>query len=152
MVCPATLGTARLRVQFDVGFGDAVTPGPVSATLRCLLGLPDISLAAYPPETVVAEKLEALVRLGLINTRMKDFLDIWILARGRDFAGEVLAQAIGATFRRRRTALPESTPIALTPAFHSVAGRGTVADKMVEDSAFNVDGVRDNQGVDDVFM
>ena len=71
------------------------------------------------PETTIAEKLQAMVVLDMANSRMKDFLDIWLLAEGRDFAGPALAHAIGATFRRRGTPLPSSAPIALTPAFHS---------------------------------
>ncbi len=91
-----------------LGIGDAVTPGPVPATLKCLLGLPDISFATYPPETVVAEKLEALVRLGLINTRIKDFYDLWVLSRRLDASSTILASAIRATFVRRSTPIPTS--------------------------------------------
>jgi len=77
-------------------------------------------LFGYTPETAIAEKLEAMVVLDMANSRMKDFLDIWTLARDRTFAGGLLAQAIETTFRQRRTALPDSTPLALTSAFHSV--------------------------------
>jgi hypothetical protein len=123
VVCPALLGTARLRAQFDVGFGDAVTPGPVPSRLKCLLGLPDIPFDAYPPETVVAEKLEAVVRLGLINTRIKDFYDLWVLSQRLSADSTVMARAVQATFARRNTPLPTSTPVGLTGAFATTPGR-----------------------------
>ena len=121
--CAARLGNARVTIQVDVGFGDVVTPGAQEIEYPTLLDFEAPRLLGYTPETAVAEKLEAMVVLDMANSRMKDFLDIWILAQGRPFAGEVLAQAIEATFRRRRTALPESTPLALTPAFHSAAAK-----------------------------
>ena len=65
----------------------------------------------YPRETVVAEKFEALVRLGTANTRLKDFLDLWEIAQSFDFNGESLASALDATFKRRRTPLPAGTPV-----------------------------------------
>ena len=119
------LGNARVAIQVDVGFGDVITPGAQDIVYPTLLGLDAPQLLGYTPETAIAEKLEAMVVLDMANTRMKDFLDIWILARGRDFAGEILAQAIGATFHRRGTAVPESTPLALTPTFHSAATKQT---------------------------
>lgn len=105
----ATLGTARLRVQADVGFGDVVTPSAQIADLPTLLdlpGLPSPRLRVYPRETVVAEKFEAMVRLGMTNTRMKDFYDLLMLARTFAFDGSTLAAAIQATFNRRGTDLP----------------------------------------------
>lgn len=113
----ATLGTARLAMQVDVGFGDAVTPAAVPADFPTLLGHPAPRIHIYPRETVVAEKLQAMVDLGLFNSRMKDFYDLWFLARGFEFEGHVLAQALEATFARRRTPLPSEPPFALTPAF-----------------------------------
>lgn len=113
----ATLGSTRIRVQVDIGFGDVVTPGAIFADFPSLIGLPSPQVRAYPPETVVAEKYEALVRLGAINSRMKDFYDVWALARERAFSGLVLAEAIHATFTRRGTQLPESIPLALSDAF-----------------------------------
>ncbi len=115
----AQLGTARLRVQADVGFGDVVTPDAQTAMFPTLLDLPAPQLRMYPRETVVAEKFEAMVRLGLANTRMKDFYDLLILERQFAFAGPTLAAAIRATFARRGTALPSlnQLPIALTDEF-----------------------------------
>ena len=115
---PATLGNARVPLQVDVGFGDAITPGPVTLTYPTLLAdSPPPVLAAYPPETVVAEKLQAMVDLGLANTRMKDFYDAWLLLRDFDLDDAVLAEAVRATFARRGTPLPPEVPTALTAAF-----------------------------------
>jgi predicted nucleotidyltransferase component of viral defense system len=113
----ARVTTARIRLQVDVGFGDVITPAPSVVEFPTLLDFPAARLRAYPRETVVAEKLEAMVQLGMANSRMKDFFDIALLARDFDFDAELLAQAIRATFERRKTALPETTPVALTSAF-----------------------------------
>jgi Nucleotidyl transferase AbiEii toxin, Type IV TA system len=114
----ARLGSARIPVQVDVGFGDAVTPDPVVAILPPLLDFPPVRMKMYPPETVVAEKFEAMTRRGFGNTRLKDFYDLWILSETRDFDGGALAQALRATFDRRGTPLPSDVPpIALTPDF-----------------------------------
>lgn len=117
----ATLGTARIPLQIDVGFGDAVTPSPERATFPTLLDFPAPVIRAYPAETVVAEKFEAMVSLGIANTRLKDFYDVWLLSETRDFDEKTLARAIASTFARRGTALPSaaagSTPLAFTPDF-----------------------------------
>jgi predicted nucleotidyltransferase component of viral defense system len=119
----AKLGTARLRVQTDIGFGDVVTPPAQEADLPTLIDLPVPHLRVYPRETVVAEKLEAMVRLRMINTRMKDFYDLWAMAERFAFDGPTLVAAISATFTRRGTPIPESTPLALTPEFVGDAGK-----------------------------
>jgi Nucleotidyl transferase AbiEii toxin, Type IV TA system len=111
------LGSARVSLQVDVGFGDAITPGAESVTYPTILGMDPPRLRAYPRETVVAEKLEALVKLGLTNSRMKDFYDLAIMARTFPFTGSVLRDVIVATFTRRGTALPSTSPVALTGAF-----------------------------------
>ena len=113
----ATLGNARLPLQIDVGFGDAITPGIDDATLPTLLDFPSPRLAAYPRETVVAEKVQAMVLLGIANTRMKDFYDVDYLARHFDFEGQSLVEALRATFARRGTPLPDSLPLALSEEF-----------------------------------
>jgi hypothetical protein len=112
-------------LQVDVGFGDAVVPPPEPIEYPSLLDLPAPRLRAYPREVVVAEKLQALVELGIANTRMKDFYDLWMLARRFDFEGERLARAIAATFERRRTPIPRETPLALTSEFHGDAAKRT---------------------------
>jgi predicted nucleotidyltransferase component of viral defense system len=113
----AKLGSARLDLQIDVGFGDAVTPAATEVEYPTLLPLPAPRLHAYPKETVVAEKLQAMVHLGIANSRMKDFFDVRFLATSFDFEGELLASAIRATFERRKTAIPATAPVALTPTF-----------------------------------
>lgn len=114
---PARLGNAHTDVQIDVGFGDAITPPAAEVDYPTLLPFPAPRLRAYPRETVVAEKWEAMVSLGIGNSRMKDFFDVWMLARDFTFDGATLAAAIGATFARRGTTLPADPPTALTAAF-----------------------------------
>jgi len=102
----AMMGKARIPLQVDVGFGDAVYPDPEPVEIPALLEFPAPRLLAYPRESVVSEKLQAMTVLGIANSRMKDFYDIWALARGFAFEGAVLAQAIRRTFERRGTAVP----------------------------------------------
>lgn len=117
----AYLGEAWVNVQVDIGFGDAVTPEAVEVEYPSMLDLPPAKLRAYPRETVVAEKLEAMVRLGLINSRMKDFSDLHYLSAEFAFDGRLLCAAVKATFARRQTILPEGVPVALTERFHGDA-------------------------------
>jgi len=107
----ALLGQARIPIQIDIGFGDAVVPEPEVADF------PAPRLRVYRRETSIAEKFLALVTLGQDNSRMKDYFDIWLLARDFSFDGDVLSAAIEATFIRRRMALPDAVPIGLTTAF-----------------------------------
>jgi hypothetical protein len=113
----AYLENAEIRLQIDVGFGDVITPGAQKVIYPSLLGLEEPRLLGYTPETTVAEKLQAMVVLDMANSRMKDFYDLLLLATGHEFTGQVLTEAIRSTFSRRRTAVPEAIPIALTPAF-----------------------------------
>ena len=119
----AEIAGARLPIQIDIGFGDAVTPAVQEIDYPSLLDMPAPRLRAYPPETVVAEKFQALVALGMLNSRMKDFFDLWAISQTFSFDGPVLADAIAATFDRRRTAIPADTPVALTPAFAEDAAK-----------------------------
>lgn len=114
----ATLDNARCHVQLDVGFGDAVTPGPVEIELPTLFDdLPRPKLHVYPRETAFAEKLEAMQVLGIANSRMKDYFDLLMLAREGAMNPESLAEAIRTTFQRRGTPLPETLPLGLSDAF-----------------------------------
>jgi predicted nucleotidyltransferase component of viral defense system len=113
----ATVDGAKVRVLVDIGFGDAVEPGLTEIELSVLLNQPVPRLRAYPYETVVAEKFQAMVMLGRANSRMKDFYDVWMLARSYDFEGDRLARAVAATFARGKTEIPADRPDALTPAF-----------------------------------
>ena len=113
----AFLDSARIPVQVDIGFGDAVTPNPIAIDYPVILDFPAPKILAYPCETVVAEKFQAMVMLGISNSRMKDFFDLWKLANQFDFEGKVLSKAIRATFERRETSVPNATPLALTKEF-----------------------------------
>ena len=119
----AEIAGARLPIQVDIGFGDAVTPAVQEIDYPSLLDMPAPRLRAYPPETVVAEKFQALVALGMLNSRMKDFFDLWAISQTFSFDGGVLADAIAATFERRHTDIPTDTPVALTPAFAEDAAK-----------------------------
>jgi hypothetical protein len=113
----AHLGSARIPLQVDIGFGDAITPDPEFAEFPALLEFPAPRVRMYPRETVIAEKLHGTVRFGMANTRMKDYYDLWFLSEHFSFEGAALQRAIRATFRRRGTALPDRQPIALTDEF-----------------------------------
>jgi len=113
----AQLGSARLRVQVDVGLGDAVWPPPEWLDYPSLLDLPRPRLRAYLPETAIAEKVHAMVLLGARNSRMRDFFDVYMLALLRPLDGELLARALRTTFQRRDTAIPDGLPVALTAEF-----------------------------------
>lgn len=113
----ARLGDARIHVQIDVGLGDVVVPAPERAVLPPLLPLPAPRVLAYRPEPVIAEKLHAMVWLGERNTRLKDHVDLWAIARRVALDGRSLAAAIGATFASRRTPIPVEMPTGLAESF-----------------------------------
>jgi predicted nucleotidyltransferase component of viral defense system len=113
----AKLGSARIPLQIDIGFGDVVTPAPLEVEFPTLLPLPAPRLRAYPRETVVAEKFCIMVQLGMANSRLKDYYDLWVLSQHFSFEGPLLCQAMRATFARRKTLLPQEAPPALTSAF-----------------------------------
>jgi predicted nucleotidyltransferase component of viral defense system len=115
--CRVRLENAAITLQIDVGFGDAVTPRAARIQYPTILGFPAPEILAYPPQTVIAEKFHAMVALGIANSRMKDFFDLWVMGRTFEFAGPPLSRAIQATFRRRKTAVPATPPLALTDAF-----------------------------------
>jgi len=115
----AFIGKAKARIQVDVGFGDAITPEAQEVELPVILELPAPRLRAYPMETVVAEKLHAMAVLAETNSRMKDFYDIWVLQQHFKFTGAELAEAIRATFARRRTAVDPSSCLAFQSQFYA---------------------------------
>lgn len=118
------LGNARVTLQVDVGYGDAVTPGPEEAAYPTLLeDMPAPRLRVYPRATVVAEKLEAIVSLGMANSRMKDYFDLRAMAREGALDENQLGEAIAATFGRRRTAFPDGLPLGLTGEFSRDAAK-----------------------------
>lgn len=118
-----SIGTARVTVQVDVGIGDAVIPAAQWFDYPSLLNFPKPRLRAYPRETVLAEKLHAMVLFGLRNSRMKDYFDVHALLREGKFDARDLSRAIASTFERRRTDLPEGVPTGLSDVFSTDAGR-----------------------------
>ena len=113
----ANLGGARIPMQIDVGFGDAITPGADLRAYPTLLDMEAPKLKMYPPETVVAEKLQAMVMLGMTNSRMKDYYDLLVVFRRYTLDTGDLARAIAATFKRRKTDLPTGVPVGLSDEF-----------------------------------
>ena len=113
----ANIGRSRTQVQIDVGVGDAVTPTAKMADYPTLLAFPAPRLRIYPPETAIAEKFETLVRRGMLNSRMKDFYDMWKLKSLFDYDIDVLGRAIARTFERRKRPIPTGCPVALTKRF-----------------------------------
>ena len=118
-----TVDNARVRVVIDIAFGDAIEPGVQETDLPVLLDFPAPKLRSYPRETVIAEKFQAMVALGLANSRLKDFYDVWVLIRSYKFDGDALARAIKTTFTRRKTEIPTALPDAFTAAFTEDAGK-----------------------------
>jgi hypothetical protein len=113
----ARLGETRIPIHVDIGFGDAVTPEAQVVAYPTLLNFPPPAVRAYPVETVVAEKYQAVVDLADTNSRMKDFYDLWMLATTMGFDGTILSAAIANTFDRRGTPLPDGMPVGLTTAW-----------------------------------
>jgi hypothetical protein len=138
----AYLETARIPVQIDIGFGDVVSPQAEEISYPTLLDSPAPRILAYPPETVISEKLQAMVALGMLNSRMKDFYDLRMIARQFTFDGPKLVEAIKATFARRRTEIPESAPVAFTEEF------STDRDKVTQWKAFLTRTGLENTAVD----
>ena len=113
----ADIGGARIAVNVDVGFGDAIEPAAEWLDYPVLLDMPAPRLRGYARETVVAKKFQAMVALGMANSRMKDYYDLWILSQAPEIDRSRLAGAISATFARRRTVIPDAVPDGLTPEF-----------------------------------
>lgn len=119
----ATVGGARVPMQIDIGFGNAIEPGAEDVEYPALLDAPAPRIRAYPRQAVVAEKLHAMVILGERNSRLKDFYDLFVLCSQFEFRGESLTAAIAATFTRRRTPIATSSPAALTSRFYADEAR-----------------------------
>jgi len=116
------LGKVRISLQIDIGFGDVVVPGPCKVTYPSLLDFPPPELNGYTRESTIAEKLQAMVKLGVLNSRMKDFYDIWFLSRAFDFRGDTLAEAIEKTFENRKTTITLN-PTVFDLSFRKDAGK-----------------------------
>lgn len=111
------LDTARINMQIDVGFNDFVSPKPEMVSLPSILDFPSPTINCYSRESTIAEKLEAMIKLGELNSRMKDFYDIYVLSKTFSFEGIALVKAIKATFERRGTQIPMDIPLALSDEF-----------------------------------
>lgn len=120
----ARLGQARIPFQVDVGFGDAVVDPPVKTELPTLLDLPAPQLRIYPVEAVVAEKVEAIVRFGALNTRLRDYFDLYVLATERTIDDAGLTRQLARTFQHRGTPIPPDEPVGLSDAFANDSERG----------------------------
>jgi hypothetical protein len=121
------IAKARCKTQIDIGFGDAVTPGPVQSIYPVLIkDLPAPQLRTYPVYTVIAEKLHAIALLGMTNSRLKDYLDLWVLFSRETLNANTLALAIAATFLRRGMIIPVSIPIGLTDEFANDPSRQAI--------------------------
>jgi predicted nucleotidyltransferase component of viral defense system len=127
------LAKALIHMQIDVGFGDVVVPPPQVTEVPSVLGFPAARILAYSRETVVAEKLEAMIRLGETNSRVRDFLDIWLLSRQFEFSGNELLRAVRATFRARGTEVGED-PACFTAVFAQDEARRIMWDRFVKRS------------------
>ena len=125
----SNLGNARVPLQIDIGFGDVIVPGPIKVVYPTLLEFPPPKLNGYTMESSIAEKFQAMVKLGILNSRMKDFYDIWILSRSFDFRGKLLAEAIERTFENRKT------PITVNPTFFAPSF-ATDEDKQIQWQGF----------------
>ena len=139
MCFAADLSGAKISMQVDVGFGDAVTPDACEADFPTILDQPSPRMRVYPPETVVAEKFHAMVKFGIANSRMKDFYDLWVISRMFDFDGNTLATALDRTFERRNTPLPSSAPLALTDEFSKDTQKIRQWDAFLNRSGLQVD-------------
>jgi predicted nucleotidyltransferase component of viral defense system len=132
----AVLAKARIPMQLDVGFGDVIIPQPTEVEYPTVLDFPAPVLQAYPKETVIAEKLEALTALGVLNSRIKDYYDFAVLSRMYAFEGERLSEGVTATFRHRGTKI-EAEPVGLTDAFWADPARAVQWRAFVRRSRFS---------------
>lgn len=134
----AELAGARVKTQLDIGFGDAVTPGPVQAVYPVMLDeFPAPTLHAYPVYTVIAEKLHAIALLGMTNSRLKDYLDLCVLLERETLDADILAKAIVGTFRRRGMPVPAVLPVGLSDEFANDVSRQALWRAFLKKSQLN---------------
>ncbi|MGB9004600.1 MAG: nucleotidyl transferase AbiEii/AbiGii toxin family protein [Candidatus Aminicenantales bacterium] len=115
------LGTARTPLQFDIGFGDKIIPRPTIQSFPSVLGLPKPRIKIYSKESVIAEKYQTVVFFGMINSRLKDYFDLFEMSQNFGFEGSTLSKAVEATFKARRTQLPAALPLGLSKEFYNSA-------------------------------
>jgi hypothetical protein len=144
------LGNARINTQIDIGFGDSVVPNPTQIEYPTLLDMPAPRIRVYPPETVIAEKFESMVSRGMLNSRMKDYYDLRMMAKEFRFDGNSLTKAIKATFTRRGIAIPKDTPIAITEEFFSDTDKNTQWQAFLRNSRLDEKDLTLSQIIDDI--
>ncbi|MDD5687751.1 MAG: nucleotidyl transferase AbiEii/AbiGii toxin family protein [Elusimicrobia bacterium] len=120
------LERSRISMQIDVGFGDIIYPNPKNIEYPSILDLPKPHIKGYTIESVVSEKFEAMVKLGLLNSRMKDFYDIWVMIHQFDFNGSEIIEALKKTFKHRKTILPECKPLFAEEIYNEKSDRQTL--------------------------
>jgi predicted nucleotidyltransferase component of viral defense system len=133
----AELARARIPFQIDIGFGDVVSPEPVNVVMPVFLDLAAPKLRAYPVYTVLAEKFQAMVYLGMANSRMKDFYDVWFLASSMELDGRMLVEAVNATFARRQTAISNTPLLIFDETFTSDKDKTTQWNAFVKKNALS---------------
>ena len=136
----ALLEKARIPLQIDVGFGDRVVPEPEEIDFPTLLDFPTPHVKSYTRDSMVAEKFEAMVKLGMVNTRMKDFFDLWTVSQEFAFDGPTLSRAIKATFETRGTAVPNKPPLPLSSEFYDDREKNAQWKAFLNKAKLNVQG------------
>jgi hypothetical protein len=136
----ALLEKTRVTLQVDVGFGDRIVPGPEEIDFPTLLDFPAPHLKSYTRESMVSEKFEAMVKLGMLNTRMKDFFDVWSASQEFSFDGPTLCEAVKTTFATRGTKVPNEPPLALTTEFYDDREKNAQWKAFLNKSKLNADG------------
>jgi len=133
------VSNTRIKVQVDIGFGDIITPSAIEIDYPSLLDMPSARLRAYNRETVIAEKIEAIVSLGTQNSRMKDYYDLLMMSLEYEFDGSLLNDAIASTLVRRKTQLPSGTPDGLNDKFMLTQVKKTQWNAFLKKSRLNTD-------------
>ena len=113
----AYLKTTQIPIVIDLGFGDAITAPDYEIDYGSLLDMPSATVRAYSPETVISEKFQAVIALGIVNSRMKDFYDLYAIPRAVEVSEDALLKAIKSTFIRRETDIPRERPTGFSNAF-----------------------------------
>ncbi|MFH2145192.1 MAG: nucleotidyl transferase AbiEii/AbiGii toxin family protein [Candidatus Omnitrophota bacterium] len=120
------LERSRIPMQIDIAFGDSIYPKPRIIEYPVILDFPKPKLKGYPAESIVSEKFEAMIKLGLLNSRMKDFYDIWLMMHQFDFNGLRLVEALKRTFKQRKTVLPQRKPLFAEEIYDGTSDRQTL--------------------------
>lgn len=136
----ALLEKTRITLQVDVAFGDRIVPSPEEIDFPTLLDFPAPHVQSYTRESMIAEKFEAMVKLGMLNTRMKDFFDVWSASQEFSFDGPTLSKAVKTTFETRGTKVPKEPPLALTSEFYDDQPKNAQWKAFLNKSKLNAEG------------